>query len=170
MTASADPSSSSRSEQRLRRRRLTEVKQRLRELRVELSVLDHRIGAQVALKQVDFDCLDVVDQHGPISPSVLARRVGVRLATMTGILDRLERNGWITRSRDETDRRGVIVRAVPDRQRDIYRLYGGMNRSLDRILGSYSAEQIDVIVDFLQRCTKAGHDAADRLGNDNASP
>lgn len=136
----------------------------MRELRVELSVLTHQIGSRIELKDVDLDCLEVITEHGPISPSGLARRIGVRLATMTGILDRLERGGWIARSRDEADRRGVLVRALPDRQHEIFQLYGGMNRSLDKILEGYSDEQIDIIIDFLQRSTEAGADAASLLG------
>jgi hypothetical protein len=42
-------------------------------------------------------------------PSALARRIGVHLATMPGVLDRLEAGGWITRERAAEDRRGVVV-------------------------------------------------------------
>ncbi|MDQ6776686.1 MAG: MarR family transcriptional regulator, partial [Actinomycetota bacterium] len=96
-------------------------------------------------------------------PSALARRVGVHLATMTGILDRLERGGWIARDRDESDRRAVLVRSVPAKQGDIFRLYDGMNRSLDEIFERYSDEEVDLIVDFLQRCTEAGRSATNRF-------
>jgi DNA-binding MarR family transcriptional regulator len=160
MTAS---SGSQAQAQRLRRRRIAEAKQGMRELRIELSMLDHRVGSRVELRDVDLECLDLITQHGATSPSALARRVGVRLATMTGILDRLERSGWVTRTRDEIDRRGVLVRGRPDRQREVYRLYGGMNRSLDMILDSYSDEELDLLIDFLRRCTEAGHDAANQL-------
>ena len=85
---------------------------------------------------------------------------------MTGILDRLERGGWIARARDERDRRAVVVRGVPGKQRGIIRLYDGMNSSLDEILESYSDDQIDLIVDFLRRCTQAGQSAADQLAED----
>jgi hypothetical protein len=57
----------------------------------------------------------------------------------------------------------VVVRAVPGKQRGIIQLYGGMNSSLDQILDSYSDDQIDLIVDFLRRCTQAGQSAADQL-------
>jgi DNA-binding MarR family transcriptional regulator len=158
-----DDDSVAREAARTRRRRIADAKQSLRALRVELSLLNHRIGARVEVKDIDFDCLDVIAQHGPISPSGLARRAGVHLATMTGILNRLEQNGWITRDRVESDRRAVLVRSKPGRQRDIFMLYRGMNSSLDSILESYSDEAIDVVLDFLQRCTQAGRSAVDEL-------
>jgi MarR family len=40
-------------------------------------------------------CLDLITRHGPLSPSAPARRAGLHPATMTGILDRLERGGWV---------------------------------------------------------------------------
>jgi DNA-binding MarR family transcriptional regulator len=148
---------------RARRRRVAEAKRSLRELRIELAVLNHRVGSRTQVKDVDLDCLDVINRYGPISPTMLARRIGVHLATMTGILDRLEHGGWIVRERDQGDRRAVLVRAVPDRQRDIIRLYDGMNSSLDQILDGYTDEQIDLVVDFLRRCAQAGQSATDQL-------
>ena len=166
MTTQRAGGSGSREARRARRQRITEAKQSLRELRIELSVLNHRVGSQSEIKDVDFDCLDVITRYGPISPTTLARRIGVHAATMTGILDRLERGGWIVRDRDERDRRAVLVRGVPGKQRDIIKLYRGMNSSLDEILDSYSDDQINLVVDFLRRCTQAGHSATDQLAKD----
>jgi DNA-binding MarR family transcriptional regulator len=163
MTAQPADGPGPREARRARRRRITEAKQSLRELRIELAILNHRVGARSEVKDSDFDCLDVITRHGPITPTSLARRIGVHLATMTGILDRLERGGWIVRDRDQRDRRAVVVRAVPGKQRGIIQLYDGMNSSLDQILDSYSDDQIDLIVDFLRRCTQAGQSAADQL-------
>jgi DNA-binding MarR family transcriptional regulator len=152
--------------QRARRRRIAEAKQSLRELRIELAILNHRVGSRSEVKDVDLDCLDVITRHGPISPSALARRIGVHLATMTGILDRLERGGWIVRARDSRDRRAVTVHGVPGKQRDIIRLYDGMNSLLDEILENYTDDQIDLIVGFLRRCAEAGQSAAGQLATD----
>ena len=151
---------------RARRRRIAEAKQSLRELRIELAVLNHRVGSRIEIKDVDFDCLDIITRYGPIGPSTLARRIGVHLATMTGILDRLERGAWITRDKVENDRRAVRVHGVPDKQREVIRLYDGMNRSLDEVLEHYTDHQIDVIIDFLHECTQAGQAAADQLAKD----
>ena len=156
--------SAAREVKRARRRRIAAAKQSLRELRIELAVLNHRVGSKIEIKDIDLDCLDMIVRHGPISPTALARRVGVHLATMTGILARLESGGWIVRDRVANDRRAVLVRGVPDKPRDILRLYAGMNSALDDILDSYSDDQIDLIVDFLRRCTQAGQKATDRFG------
>jgi DNA-binding MarR family transcriptional regulator len=149
------------SARRARRLRITKAKQSLRELRIELALLNYRVGSRVEVKGVGFDCLDIIMRHGPIGPSALARRIGVHLATLTGILDRLERGGWIMRDRVENDRRAVRIRGVAGKQRDIIRLYEGMNRFLDEILDHYSDDEIDLIIDFLDRCALAAGRASE---------
>src|SRR5436309_198037 len=148
------------------RRRLTaSIKQSLRALSIQLSLLNHQVGAHVDLNDVDLDCLDLIARHGPLSPSALARRAGLHPATMTGILDRLERGDWIARERDPSDRRGVVVRALRDRTADLVRLYGGMNRSMDEICAGYDEAELTLLADFLQRTAQAGRSATDELGD-----
>src|SRR3984893_19600118 len=92
-----------------RRKRLTAaIKLSMRELRMQLSLLNLHVGAHLDLKDVDLDCLDLPALHGPLSPSALARSAGLHPATMTGILDRLERGGWVVRERGASDRRMVL--------------------------------------------------------------
>jgi DNA-binding MarR family transcriptional regulator len=149
---------------RRRRRRLTTgVKESLRELGTQLSLLNHQVGARLELRDADLDCLDVLNRYGPLSPGVLARRAGLHPATMTGILDRLERGGWVARERDAADRRAVSVRALPHRAGELIRLFGGMNDAMDELCAGYTDEQLEVIGDFLRRTAAAGHDATEKL-------
>ena len=148
------------------RRQLTKtIKDTLREMNNQLSLLNHHVGMRVDLKDVDLDCLDLIDRHGPLSPSAVAKRAGLHPATVTGILDRLQRGGWIARERDPDgpDRRAVTVRVLRDRGRELYRLYGGMNASLDDICAGYTDTQLAVVADFLNRTTEAGHTATNDL-------
>jgi DNA-binding MarR family transcriptional regulator len=137
------------------------IKETLRELSVQLSLFNHRISAHFDLRDTDFDCLDVIKRHGPLSPSALARRAGLHTATMTSVLDRLERGGWIERERDPVDRRAVLLRARRERNPELFRLYAGMNTSMDELLTDYTVDQLDTIADFLRRTAKAGQDATD---------
>jgi DNA-binding MarR family transcriptional regulator len=149
---------------RRRWRRLTvAVKEALRALSTQMSLLNHAVGTKLELRDVDFDCLDVLSRFGPLSPGALARRAGLHPATMTGILDRLERAGWVERERDPADRRAVRVRALPDRAGEIVRLYGGMSDALDELLAGYTDDQLEVIADFLRKAAVAGHGSTEHL-------
>jgi DNA-binding MarR family transcriptional regulator len=48
-------------------------------------------------------------QNGPCTMGVIADIIGCTRGNMTGIMDRLERDGWITRDRSAEDRREVNV-------------------------------------------------------------
>jgi DNA-binding MarR family transcriptional regulator len=150
-----------------RRRRLTRaVKESLRELSIQLALLNHHVGAHLELKDVDLDCLDLIARHGPLSPSALARRAGLHPATLTGILDRLERGGWVARERDPSDRRAVAVRALRDRNAELFRLYAGMNSSMDQLCAGYADTELELLAGFLRRTATAGRSATDELAAD----
>ena len=149
-----------------RRRATSGIKRSLRDLSNQISLLNHQVSGRVDLKDVDLDCLDLIAQHGPLTPSTIARRAGLHPATMTGILDRLERGGWVTRERDADDRRAVLVRSLPGRTTEIFNLYAGMDRSLDEICAGYDEAQLALIADFLRRATTAGQRATAELADE----
>lgn len=150
---------------RQRRRVTNTIKESLRELGMQLSSLNHQVGARMDVKDVDFGCLDVINRYGPLSPSTLARRTGLHAATVTGILDRLERSGWVARERDPADRRAVVVRAQRHRNAELIGLYSGMNSSIDQICAGYSQAELDVLADFLRRTADAGQAASEKLAD-----
>ena len=142
------------------------VKESLRDLGSQLSLLNNSVGARVDLKPTDLGCLDLISQYGPISPSALAKHAGLHPATVTGVLDRLERDGWIERSRDPSDRRGVVVEVAKGRGAEILRLYlvdSGMNSAIDEICARYGDDGLEILVSFLRSTADAGRAAADRL-------
>jgi DNA-binding MarR family transcriptional regulator len=148
-----------------RRRRQTEIKESLRELGNQLRMLNYNVSGRLAMKDIDLDCLDIIGRHGPLSPSALSRRTGLHPATMTGILDRLERGGWIVRERDPADRRALLIRAERTRGAEVFQLYAEMNGALDDICGSYDETELAVLADFLRRCVDAGRGATETLTN-----
>jgi DNA-binding MarR family transcriptional regulator len=151
---------------RSRQQSSAEIRNSLRELRIQLALLNYRVGSQVELSDTDLDCLDIIDAHGPLNPSTLARRAGLHPATMTGILDRLERGGWIVRERDPSDRRAVVVRAVHDRYAELLRHYAGLSRSMNKLLAGYSDSELETIADFMRRAVEAGQKATEELSHE----
>jgi DNA-binding MarR family transcriptional regulator len=154
---------------RSRQRSTAEIRDSIRALRIQLSLLNYRVGSELKLKDVDLDCFDILDAYGPLSPSALAQRAGLHPATMTGILDRLERGGWVVRERDPSDRRAVIVRTQRGSYAKLLRLYAGLNRSMNKLLAGYSDSELAVIADFLRRTVDAGQSATDELAGERGS-
>jgi DNA-binding MarR family transcriptional regulator len=146
-----------------KRRLKAAIKRSLRELRVQLSLLNYRVGAHLDLNDVDLDCLDLIALRGPLSPSALARHAGLHPATITGILDRLERSGWVARGRDASDRRAIVVRALHHRSAELVQLYAGMNASIDQICADYGDAELKVLATFLAQTADAGRTATERL-------
>jgi DNA-binding MarR family transcriptional regulator len=57
--------------------------------------------------------LSALADHGPLSPSALSDRLIVTRATMTGLLDSLERRGHLRRVPNPDDRRSLLVEITP---------------------------------------------------------
>lgn len=140
------------------RRRLTNsVKDGLRGMRTELGLLNRRISGRLELKDGDLECLELLARLGPVGPSALAKHAGLHPATMTGILDRLEKGGWLTRERDPDDRRSVVLHPRRDQAGKVYALYSGMNSALDDICATYTEAELQTIADFIIKTAEAGH-------------
>jgi DNA-binding MarR family transcriptional regulator len=135
----------------------------MRAMNSQLSLLSQRISGHLDLRGFDLQCLDLIEYHGALTPSALARLAGLHPATMTGIVDRLERDGWIERERDHDDRRSVILRPVRARRADVLRLTAGMNAHLAKICADYTDAELDLIAEFLRRTAEAGRTAIAQL-------
>jgi DNA-binding MarR family transcriptional regulator len=146
-----------------RRRLVNAVKDAVRGLRTELALLNRRISGRLELRDGDLDLLELIARRGPLGPSALARHAGVHPATMTGVLDRLEKGGWLTRERDPQDRRSVVLHMRRERIAEILALYGGMNQALDDLCAGYTDEELAVIADFLSRSATAGRNETANL-------
>ncbi len=57
--------------------------------------------------------LSYVQRYGPCTVGLLSRVFGHKAATLTGLLDRLEKRGLLTRAPNPKDRRSWLVRTTP---------------------------------------------------------
>ncbi|WP_199044226.1 MarR family winged helix-turn-helix transcriptional regulator [Glycomyces salinus] len=138
-----------------------EVSLRLREVSVQLSLLNHQVAGRINLRDVDLYCLDLISRRGPMTPSALARQAGLRPATTTGVLDRLEQARWISRERVPTDRRAVHLTFNDERATEILEHFTPMLDRIDRICADLDDDQLATISQFLTRVTEAGRDATE---------
>src|SRR5918999_1611790 len=88
------------------------------------------VGRRLGLGAVEQRALGLVQRGGPLTAGALARQTGLTSGAVTGLVDRLERAGYIRRVPDQADRRRVLVAAVPERRPDLDRLFGELGREM----------------------------------------
>lgn len=71
------------------------------------------LANQTGLTTSQFIILQMVARGGKILPSTLARSARLTQATVTSLVDKLERAGLVTRRRDTEDRRRIWIEPTP---------------------------------------------------------
>jgi DNA-binding MarR family transcriptional regulator len=106
--------------------------------------LQRRQARQMGLNSTDMQALRLLDLHGPLGPTELARRLDLRSASVTVLLDRLEAVGFIERIRDDHDRRRVTVRALDL----LFDTWAPVVRAMDDVGHRLSPTQQQVVSSF----------------------
>lgn len=144
-----------------------------------LSAMDHLIAAhligqqelarRLGLNVTDLTCFGFVLEAGDdlLTAGDLAARAHVTTGAVTGILNRLERAGYVTRRPDPTDRRRVRVAAVPDAVTRVEAVYAGHYERLTALFSDYSAEELAIITDWFTRATALAHEYLEKLNRND---
>jgi DNA-binding MarR family transcriptional regulator len=77
----------------------------------------HRLMEEHGLTGPQLAALHEIVRHGTASARNLARSLQVSQPTITGILDRLEQRGFVSRARNASDRRAIDVAITDEGQR-----------------------------------------------------
>src|SRR6478609_1036968 len=90
----------------------------------------------------DLECLDFLNLEGRVTAGRLAEVTGLTTGAITGVVDRLEKTGFVRRERDETDRRKVFIATVPENVAKIGRFYEHMQRAILKDWDGYSDAEL----------------------------
>lgn len=120
------------------------------------------------LTATEEKALDLLDRFGPLTARQLRERSGLAPASVTGLIDRLERKGFARRVPNPEDKRSVLVETVPDRLAALGPLFEGYVASLMELVGRYDDRELAAIVDFLVEAAARQRQATLRLGDGQA--
>lgn len=87
--------------------------------------------------------------HGPRTPAELAEAAGVTRATMTGLVDTLERDGLVKREPDPTDRRMMSVILTAKGGRMLHTLLPGHFKAIAQLMSPLSEAERKTLVRLL---------------------
>ncbi|HVA55666.1 MAG TPA: MarR family winged helix-turn-helix transcriptional regulator [Gammaproteobacteria bacterium] len=90
-----------------------DIVQALRRIMRSMDIASRQLISKHGITTPQLICLQHMLEQGPMTTGMLAQAVSLSPATVTGILDRMERHGLVTRERRPEDKRRVLV-AVTD--------------------------------------------------------
>jgi DNA-binding MarR family transcriptional regulator len=123
----------------------------VRDLVAESRELVGRMAQVMDMNANDMSALGALTQNGPMGVVELADHLGIRSASATAMVDRLEHAGHVERLRDTVDRRRVTVTATPSAQQAAYLAWGPLIGEMDEIARSLSTEERDIVCRFLDK-------------------
>lgn len=124
------------------------------------SLYSHRMADQFGLHPTDMQFLNLLELLGPATPGVLGRCSGLSSGGVTVVLDRLEKAGYIRRSRNPADRRSLLISTVPARQKKLSAAYATVQEQFRTVLGGFSDEELETVLKFFASANEARPPAA----------
>ena len=99
-------------------------------------------------------------QERTVTPTDIARYLGISTASTTALIDRLEQSGHIARTRHPTDRRSVIISATVQADDEVRTVLGEMDHRMMAATRGLTDAESEIIVAFLERMQAAADDVA----------
>src|SRR3569832_1398193 len=94
------------------------------------AIFSQAVADYAGISSSDLECLDFLNLEGRATAGRLAEVTGLTTGAITGVVDRLEKAGYVRRERDDHDRRKVFIATIPESIPKIGVHYENMHRAV----------------------------------------
>jgi len=113
--------------------------------------LDSTVWRPFGVSYAGFRVIFTIWVTGPLEPRTIARLASVSRASISSVINTLERDGYVIRKRESKDRRLVTV-DLTEKGRELWHdSFEGHNAREKRWASALDAEEQQTLVDLLQR-------------------
>jgi DNA-binding MarR family transcriptional regulator len=134
-----------------RKELLKQLDDEMRQMSTWTVLFHSAIAEQVKLNVTDQKCLDILYQHGSLAAGQLADITGLTTGAITGVIDRLEKAGYVHRERDPNDRRRVIIQpALEKAAQDLGPIFTHFQQHYLPLLENYQKDELNLLICFFQ--------------------
>ena len=111
----------------------------------------HALAQRLGLSYNEVRALELLsDSVRGLGTVELAHGLGMRSASATELVDRLEASGHVGRRLHETDRRRVVVELTPEGRDKVLAVLGPLLERYDRVAAGLSPEAADAVAAYLR--------------------
>lgn len=129
------------------------------------------VAARQGLSASETKALDALLRLGPLTHAQLVEQTALAPASVTDLIDKIERKGFASRGPHPDDRRRVLVTANQDRvMAAMQPLFVDWVSQLHAIYDDYDDDQLALLAEVFSRLAVAQQGAAERLAAGAESP
>jgi DNA-binding MarR family transcriptional regulator len=127
--------------------------------------LARRLGVGIT----DVAALDLLSASGgPMGPAELAKLLGIRSASATALVDRLEASGHLSRTAHPADRRRIALTQTPFSGATVMAAMGPMLAEIEAAAQRLTPTEAAVVTSFLGEAAQAMHNYAQGIEGPSA--
>ena len=138
---------------------------RFREMSTETIMFHQAIADELGLYITDHKCLDIIHRFGAMPAGRLGEMTGLTTGAITGMIDRLEKAGYVRRANDPKDRRKTIVEPVRNKklEKKIEMIFTPLHERMYKFLSSYSDSELTFLFDAITKLIEQTREESKRL-------
>lgn len=115
------------------------------------NAFDALAARKLGVNMTDLHCLNILESRSGLTAGELALEAGLTSGAVTGVIDRLERAGYVRRAADPGDRRKVKVEVTSAFYELADEIWSPLKRNWDEVLARrFTAHQLDDVITFLR--------------------
>ncbi|WP_445323742.1 MarR family winged helix-turn-helix transcriptional regulator [Paenibacillus sp. FSL R5-0407] len=126
---------------------------RMRGLGNRTILYQQNVASSLGLYNNDFLSIDILHEKGPVTAGELAKLTGLTTGSVTALIDRLEKNGFVRREQDPNDRRKVIIVPLYENNEEVRKTYLALHAAMVKLASSYKVEELELITQFLSKAS-----------------
>ncbi|WP_273846434.1 MarR family winged helix-turn-helix transcriptional regulator [Rubrobacter calidifluminis] len=122
------------------------------------------VAERSGMNLTDLQCISILSSTGPITAGRLAEEMGLTTGSVTGVIDRMERAGYVRRERDPNDKRRVIVCPVPEKLEHAgVGFLGAQDREFEQLMSEYDDRDLALFLDFMRKANAINRRETERI-------
>ncbi|MBM7600842.1 DNA-binding MarR family transcriptional regulator [Virgibacillus halotolerans] len=137
----------------------------MRGLGTRTVLYQQNVASSLGLYNHDFTSVDILRETGPITAGELSKKTGLATGSVTALVDRLEKIGYVRRQNDPSDRRRVIIVPEYETKEEMVNAYDPLHKAMIKLASSYTPEELELITQFLDKAGTVLEDQIQHLSS-----
>ncbi|WP_168928969.1 MarR family winged helix-turn-helix transcriptional regulator [Paenibacillus dokdonensis] len=135
----------------------------MRGLGTRTILYQQNVAASLGMYNNDLKSVDILNETGPITAGELSKLTGLATGSVTALIDRLEKVGYVRRENDPSDRRRVIIVPEYESKEEISNTYLPLHTAMINLVSSYTHEELALITEFLGKASSVLEEQIEHL-------